>query len=66
MFNTIWQLLIKNWKTSATGLVTFLVWLVKTVFQIEVPQEIQVSFLAFMVSLGLLFSKDGNVSGDGK
>ena len=63
---TIWQLVVKNWKTTATGFVTFLVWLVKTLFQIEVPVEVQTSFLAFMVTLGLIFSKDGNVSGDGK
>lgn len=63
---TLWQLIVKNWKTTATGLVTFLVWLAKTIFQIEVPVEIQTSFLAFMITLGLIFSKDGNVSGDGK
>lgn len=66
MWNTIKQLIITNWKTTATGVVTFLVWLVKTIFAIDVPQDIQISFLAFMITLGTLLSKDGNVSGTGK
>ena len=66
MWNTIVQLIVKNWKTTATGLVTGLVWLIKTIFQIEVPEDIQMSFLAFMITLGAIFAKDGNVSGDGK
>ena len=66
MWNTLLQLIVKNWKTTATGFVTFLVWLVKTIFNIDVPQDIQMSFLAFMITLATLFAKDGNVSGTGK
>ena len=66
MWQTIKQLIVNNWKTTCTGLVTGLAWLMKTIFQIDVAVETQKAFLAFMVTLAALFSKDGNVSGTGK
>ena len=66
MWQTIKQLIVNNWKTTCTGLVTGLVWLIKTVFKIEIPTEIQTAFLAFMFTLATIFAKDGNVSGTGK
>jgi hypothetical protein len=62
MFNTIWLLVIKNWKTTATGVASALIWLLKAV-GVEIPDEVALSFTGFLVSLGLIFAKDGDKSG---
>lgn len=66
MWNTIKQLLFKNWKTTATGISIAVVWIAKTIFKIDIPDETALALTAFLVSLGFMFTKDGNVSGDGK
>jgi len=60
---TIIDLVIKNWKTTVTGLATGILWLAKSVFGFEIPDEVALSFTGFLVSLGLIFAKDGNQTG---
>ena len=59
---TLIDLMLKNWKTTAVGITTFLSWVLINVLGIEVSTEIKEAFIAFMVSLGALFAKDGNVT----
>lgn len=62
MLNTLWLLVVKNWKTTVTGIVIALVWLAGLV-GINIPDEVKQTLTAFLISLGLLFSKDGNKTG---
>lgn len=65
LLETIWYLVVKNWKTTATGLATLLIWLAKAT-GVEIPEEVAISFTGFLVSLGLILAKDGNQSGGNK
>lgn len=60
--NTLWLLIVKNWKTTVTGVIIALIWLLKQ-FGINIPDEVAQTLTAFLVSLGLIFSKDGNKTG---
>jgi len=65
MLNTLWQLIVKNWKTTAAGISSALIWVAKSL-GVDIPDETAVALTGFIVSLGLMFAKDGNVSGTGK
>lgn len=56
---TIFDLIVKNWKTTATALATAIVWLGDN-FGLNIPLESKQAFTAFLVSLGFLFAKDGD------
>ena len=58
----IWLLAVKNWKTTATGIALSIVWLIKLVYP-ELPSGVAETFTAFLISLGLIFSKDADKSG---
>lgn len=60
--NTLWLLVVKNWKTSVTGFVAALIWILKTL-GVNIPDEVATSLTGFLVSLGLIFAKDGNKTG---
>lgn len=62
MLNNLWLLIIKNWKTTATGIASVLIWILKLA-GVEIPDEVAVTFTGFLVSLGLIFAKDGNKTG---
>ena len=59
---TIWLLVIKNWKTTATGIAVALVWLLKQ-FGLNIPDDVAQTLTAFLISLGFIFAKDGNKTG---
>jgi len=62
MLNTLWLLIVKNWKTTATGLSSMLIWILKFL-GINIPDETALALTGFLVSLGLIFAKDGNRTG---
>lgn len=63
-WKTVFLLIVKNWKTTATGLTTAILWLIKLFFpDLGITDEFAGALTAFLVSLGFLFSKDGNKTG---
>lgn len=66
MFNTLFQLLIKNWKTTASGLASILIWILDEVLKLGLDAEQKTFITTTILGIGLFLSKDGNVSGDGK
>lgn len=59
---TLWLLVVKNWKTTATGVSVALLWVLRQV-GLDIPEEVAINLTAFLVSLGLIFAKDGNKTG---
>lgn len=62
MLDTIWMLVVKNWRTTSIGVATAIVWLAGN-FGFVIPEEVKLQLTAFLISLGLLFAKDGNQTG---
>lgn len=52
--------MFKDWKTTVIGIIGLLAYVVKTLFNIDVPAEVQTGFITVIVFLIGLFSKDSN------
>lgn len=59
MLSALWNLIITNWKTTAAGLAIALVYFAEQ-FGLQIPAETKQALITFLVSLGLISSKDGN------
>ena len=60
----IWSVkIMKNWKTTVTGLLGAVVYVVQALWGIVVPQEVVIGITAL---LGLFFAKDAGVTGTGQ
>lgn len=66
MWATIKQLILKNWKTTASGLASILIWVLDEVFKLGLDAEQKTFITTTILGIGLFLSKDGNVSGTGK
>ena len=50
--------MVKDWKTTLTGVVGVIGMLVKVIFSIEVTVEVQIAFVTVIVAFIGYFSKD--------
>ena len=63
MFQTLLNLLFKNWKTTASGIASILVWVLDEIFKVGLTVEQKTFITTVVLGVGLFFSKDGNVTG---
>lgn len=58
MLKTILQLILKNWKTTAMGITTVLVWVLNNLLGVGLTPEQVTAIQTILVTLGLFFAKD--------
>lgn len=59
----LWLYIIKNWKTTATGAATVLIWILDEIFKFGLTADQKAFITSMLIGLGLFLAKDGNQTG---
>ncbi len=63
MLKELWNQVVRNWKTSATGLASVLIWMLDEIFKFGLTAEQKSFITSVLIGLGLFFAKDGDKTG---
>jgi len=59
----LWLQAVKNWKTTATGLATILIWVLDEVFKFGLTTDQKTFITSVLIGIGLFLAKDQNQTG---
>lgn len=62
MLESLWLYIVKNWKTTVSGVVAVLVWFAKGI-GLEINSDTAAAISSLMLAVGAFFAKDGDKSG---
>lgn len=63
MLKALWAQVLRNWKTSATGFASVLIWVLDEIFKFGLTAEQKSFVTSVLIGLGLFFAKDGDKTG---